>query len=250
MRAMTLGRREMDDCSEINGVLLWGAGSQGKLLAKLLEESLPPNKTDFVVFDPTSLALQKQPDGTVQGIEALRERLSKLSHHVIAIGAEHGSARVEIGRQLEKLGLEPLSVISHHSHVASSARLGKGAVIMPGATVNHFATLGDYCIVNTNASVDHECRLEDGVHIMGAAAIAGRVTIECFASIGTNSTVLPDLTVGSHATVGAGAVVTRAVASGAIVTGIPAKETGQMERKPTYPDQDWFIALGSHLEAN
>ena len=47
--------------------------------------------------------------------------------------------------------------------------------------------------------MDHECILGDGVHVMGAAAIAGRVTIEGFASVGTNATVLPDLTVGSGA---------------------------------------------------
>jgi acetyltransferase-like isoleucine patch superfamily enzyme len=47
--------------------------------------------------------------------------------------------------------------------------------------------------------VDHECILGDGVHVMGAAAIVGRGTIEGFASVGTNATVLPDLTVGSGA---------------------------------------------------
>ena len=47
--------------------------------------------------------------------------------------------------------------------------------------------------------MDHECILGEGVHVMGAAAIAGRVTIEGFASVGTNATVLPDLTVGSGA---------------------------------------------------
>ena len=49
--------------------------------------------------------------------------------------------------------------------------------------INHFCEIGDG-IVFINASIDHECILGPGVHVMGAAAIAGRVTIRSTASIG------------------------------------------------------------------
>src|SRR5689334_5433869 len=42
------------------------------------------------------------------------------------------------------------------------------------------------------------------------------------ASIGTNATILPGLTIGENALVGAGAVVTRDVPDGATVAGVPA----------------------------
>jgi acetyltransferase-like isoleucine patch superfamily enzyme len=51
------------------------------------------------------------------------------------------------------------------------------------------------------------------------------------ASIGANATILCGVTVGEHALVGAGAVVTRDVPPYAIVTGVPAHVTGDVREK-------------------
>ncbi len=51
------------------------------------------------------------------------------------------------------------------------------------------------------------------------------------ASIGANATILCGVTVGEHALVGAGAVVTRDVPPYAIVTGAPAHVTGDVREK-------------------
>ena len=56
---------------------------------------------------------------------------------------------------------------------------------------------------------------------MGSAVVTGRCILHQFSTIGTNATVLPDLTIG-ETYVGAGAVVTKNVHPGG-VKGIPAK---------------------------
>jgi UDP-2-acetamido-3-amino-2,3-dideoxy-glucuronate N-acetyltransferase len=56
-----------------------------------------------------------------------------------------------------------------------------------------------------------------------------RTIVERDASIGANATILPGITIGRGAMVGAGAVVTRSVPRWAIVAGNPARITGYAE---------------------
>ncbi|MEC5197912.1 acetyltransferase-like isoleucine patch superfamily enzyme [Arthrobacter sp. PL16] len=53
-----------------------------------------------------------------------------------------------------------------------------------------------------------------------------RVIIGLGVWLGANVTVLPGVTIGDRAVVGAGAVVTKDVAAGAVVVGVPAKQVG------------------------
>jgi UDP-2-acetamido-3-amino-2,3-dideoxy-glucuronate N-acetyltransferase len=55
-----------------------------------------------------------------------------------------------------------------------------------------------------------------------------RTLVKRGASLGANSTILCGVTIGQYAFVGAGAVVTRDVADYALVTGVPARQTGWM----------------------
>jgi acetyltransferase-like isoleucine patch superfamily enzyme len=50
------------------------------------------------------------------------------------------------------------------------------------------------------------------------------------ASIGSNATILPNLTIGEQAMIGAGAVVTQSVPSFAIVAGVPARVIGDSRK--------------------
>ncbi|MCA1685967.1 MAG: WxcM-like domain-containing protein, partial [Planctomycetia bacterium] len=56
-----------------------------------------------------------------------------------------------------------------------------------------------------------------------------RTVVERGATVGANATILPGLTVGSQAMVGAGAVVTRSVPPRAIVVGNPARIVGYVD---------------------
>ncbi|MNG37879.1 dTDP-3-amino-3,6-dideoxy-alpha-D-galactopyranose 3-N-acetyltransferase [compost metagenome] len=47
--------------------------------------------------------------------------------------------------------------------------------------------------------------------------------VRCGASVGANATLLPGITIGKYAMVGAGAVVTKDVPEYAVVAGNPAK---------------------------
>lgn len=103
--------------------------------------------------------------------------------------------------------------------------------------------IGKDCNINNRAFIEAyyaPVTLEEGVTVAGSVMISshdgslknvlGKEMIakpimlkkRCF--IGNNSIVLPGVTVGSQAIIGAGAVVTKDVASRTIAAGVPAKE--------------------------
>jgi acetyltransferase-like isoleucine patch superfamily enzyme len=82
--------------------------------------------------------------------------------------------------------------------------------------------VGRHCIINTRASIDHECVLEDAVEIGPGAILTGVIRVETAAWVAAGATVLPRVTIGADAIVGAGALVTRDVAPSTTVIGVPA----------------------------
>ena len=57
----------------------------------------------------------------------------------------------------------------------------------------------------------------------------GRIKIGNNVFLGANTTVLPGVTIGDHAVIGAGSVVTKDIPAGAVAAGVPARVIGTVE---------------------
>lgn len=82
-------------------------------------------------------------------------------------------------------------------------------------------TLGDGCQIGHNvvfATLNHGLEPEDRANTYPAPIVLGRGVW-----VGSNATILQGVTIGDHAIVAAGAVVTKDVAPNTVVGGIPAK---------------------------
>lgn len=117
-------------------------------------------------------------------------------------------------------------------------------LIHPGAAVSQFALISpNGVLIDSQSIIQSDCVIEEGAYIRSQtlighqttiapyvfvapkALIGARLRIKEFAFIGQNATLISTKVqeVGSHSTVGAGAVVTKPVPDNCIVVGNPAK---------------------------
>lgn len=159
------------------------------------------------------------------------------------------------------------------SCIYEGTRIGRGLIIGHNAVIREENVIGDDFRLWNNSMIDYGCRIGNGVKIHCNCYIAQFSVIEdevfcapgvvfgndphpgclnsqeCLkgpvlkkgAQIGCNATILPGITIGEYAMVGAGSVVTRDVAARTVVCGNPArvlKSTDQIAC-PRYPERGY-----------
>jgi sugar O-acyltransferase (sialic acid O-acetyltransferase NeuD family) len=206
-------------------IILWGGTGQAKVVRPIIEHF--GSKVAAVFDDTPNLTPPFSDVDLYLGYEGFKSWIQRQPDRDIGfcltIGNPHGRARLKLHELLLSEGLQPVSLAHPTAFIAGNAEIGPGAQIMAGAIICAEARIARQCIINTKASVDHECVLEDGVEIAPGATLCGLVHADVNAWVCAGATVLPRISIGADARVGAGAVVTKDVAPGAVVVGIPAR---------------------------
>lgn len=135
------------------------------------------------------------------------------------------------------------------AHVLPQARIGADCNVCDHVFIENDVQIGDRVTIKCGVQLWDGLRVEDDVFIGPNATFTNdrlprskqypaqfAVThLQKGASIGANATILPGITVGAYAMVGAGAVVTRSVPPYAIVVGNPARITGYVNTRSQQP---------------
>ncbi len=128
------------------------------------------------------------------------------------------------------------------THVLPGARLGRECNICDHVFIENDVVIGDRVTVKCGVQLWDGLRVGDDVFIGPNVTLTNdplprskrhlqihpNTVLESGCSIGANATILPGLTIGRGAMIGAGAVVTQSVPAHAIVVGNPARITGYM----------------------
>jgi acetyltransferase-like isoleucine patch superfamily enzyme len=123
------------------------------------------------------------------------------------------------------------------AHIAGGASVGRDCNICDHTFIEGKATVGDRVTIKCGVYLWDGVTLEDDVHVGPCATFTNdrrprskkyaaewqKTLVRTGASIGANATILPGLTIGCWAMIGAGAVVTRSVPDFALVLGNPAR---------------------------
>ncbi len=211
----------------MSGVVIVGAGGQARETAWIIGRAEPAMEVlGFVVTDLGHLGPHDSRERILGDYTWIREHRGQVDHIVIGIGSPR--ARLKVAAELEaEFGdsptLWPAIVDPSAIFDRKSSRVGRGVLIHPGiiGTVN--LVFEDFAMINNGCTLGHEAVIGRGTVVNPGANIAGTVTLGRGVLIGTGAQVLQLLHVGDGATVGAGAVVTRNVAPGITVVGVPAR---------------------------
>ncbi len=126
------------------------------------------------------------------------------------------------------------------AHVLPKAKIGQDCNLCDGVFIENDVIIGDRVTIKCGVQIWDGVRLDDDVFVGPNATFTNdafprskhypekflQTIVHQGASIGANATILPGITIGAHAMIGAGAVVTRDVPPYAIVAGNPARIKG------------------------
>lgn len=135
--------------------------------------------------------------------------------------------------------------------VRENTEIGENCILSKGVYIDANVKVGNNVKIQNNVSVYHGVEIEDGVFVgphvcftndknPRAINIDGSlksgddwqvtpIRVGKGASIGANSTILPGVTIGEFALIGAGSVVTKEIPAYSLAFGSPAKVMGEVD---------------------
>lgn len=155
------------------------------------------------------------------GVERAGEFI-ELGHRFVNLITGDLISRFTISRDIVQKG----GILENFIHPTVNLEMvdvGVGNYIQEGVVLQAGVEIGDNSSIHMGSLIGHETRIGHSTFIAHAVSVSGCCSIGDGCFIGTNATVLPRVSIGNWAIIGAGSVITKDVGARSVVVGNPGR---------------------------
>ena len=207
----------------IKKIAIIGAGGFGREVKWLIDSiNIAQKKWDFIGYYDDDLSERKNIEqklllGNIEELNNIQESVGV----IIAIG--HPEIKKKIFNNLHNSNLYFPSLVHPNCLIGNNVTIGQGAVICANNILTCDIIIEDFVTLNLACTVGHDTTIKSYCSIMPTVNVSGEVLMEECVYVGTGAKIINQINIGSHSTIGAGAVVIKDVPRNSISVGVPAK---------------------------
>lgn len=199
---------------EKTGIVIFGAGQQGRVCKRLAIE----NGYKVVAF------IDDFKTGEVEGVPVYQSvgQIENFWKYKYFVGVGEIAPRKRFISEIERLGLESVNLIDRAAYIEDGAQLGTGNYICKLAIIYASAKLGSHNIINCKAVLATDSVVGNNNNVSMGCNLCGGVQVGNDCYIGCQASVVSECIIGDGATVAAGSVVLHDIPADSFVAGAPA----------------------------
>jgi len=203
-------------------LIIIGAGSVGGFIANNLEQFDEEYKIIGFLDDDSQKINQiiygYQLLGPIRFITEYYD-----SEMMIAMGIAFPKTKKSILNSIDIRKLKFPKLVSKRAWLSPNVKVGAGAIIYPGVSINYNSEVGDFVVVNMNCAIGHDCKIDRFTSLAPGVNFGGNTSVGEACDIGIGVCTKQGISIGSNSVIGGQTMVINDISENSKVVGVPGK---------------------------